>query len=136
MCKTDPRDALGGPMSTTPESWILGIDVAKATFHVSLRRPDGTRRSKRFDNEGAGHTALLAWFPRDGAPRVHACLEATGRYGEPIAAALFDAGHDVSLVNPAATRAFAKSQLRRTKTDAVDAAVIADFCAAQRPPLW
>jgi len=42
----------------------------------------------------------------------------------------------VSIVNPAAVKAFAQSQLRRTKTDRVDARVLADFCAAHQPPAW
>lgn len=81
--------------------------------------------------------ALLAWlqtYTSGGA--VHACVEATGTYGDAVATALVDAGHRVSLVNPAAVKAFAQSQLRRTKTDAVDAAVLADFCVAHQPPLW
>ena len=45
---------------------------------------------------------------------VRVCLEATGTYGDTIARALHHAGHTVSLVNPAAVRAFAKSQLKRT----------------------
>ena len=115
---------------------VLGVDIAKATFHVSLQRADGKRRHKAFPNTADGHTALLAWLGRHSAGTVHACLEATGTYGEALAAALVDAGHGVSVVNPAAVRAFAQSQLRRTKTDQVDANVLVDFCAAHRPALW
>jgi transposase len=32
---------------------------------------------------------------------VHACLEATGEYGAALALALYEAGHQVSIVNPA-----------------------------------
>ena len=117
-------------------SWIVGIDIAKASFHVCLRGPADKRRTKRFDNTAAGHAALLHWLGRQGALTAHACLEATGPYGEAVATALADAGHQVSIVNPAAVKAFAQSQLRRTKTDEVDAAVIADFCHAHRPPAW
>lgn len=42
----------------------------------------------------------------------------------------------VSVVNPAQIKAFAHSELLRTKTDQVDAALIARFCAAHTPPLW
>jgi transposase len=57
-------------------------------------------------------------------------------YGEAVATALADAGHTVSIMNPAAVKAFAQSQLRRTKTDGIDADVLADFCAAMRPAPW
>jgi transposase len=103
---------------------------------VSLRRADGKRRQKSFSNTTEGHVALIAWLARYAAGPVHACLEATGTYGEAVATALVDAGQQVSIVNPAAVKAFAQSQLRRTKTDGVDADVLADFCAAHRPPRW
>lgn len=39
-------------------------------------------------------------------------------------------------MNPAATKAYAGAQLSRTKTDRVDAELIARFCLTQGPPLW
>jgi transposase len=114
----------------------LGIDIAKATYQVCLRTADGKRRHKSFPNTPTGHTQLLAWLPRYATGPVHACLEATGTYGEAVATALFDAGHTVSVINPAAAHAFAQSQLRRSKSDPVDAEVLADFCAAHHPAAW
>jgi transposase len=43
---------------------------------------------------------------------------------------------EVSIVNPAQIAAFAKAQLRRCKTDQIDAAVIQQFAATQHPPVW
>jgi transposase len=63
---------------------------------------------------------------------VHACIEATGTYGDALAAYLHEAGHTVSRVNPAAVKAYAQSRLTRTKNDRVDAALIASFCAERR----
>jgi transposase len=40
------------------------------------------------------------------------------------------------VVNPAAIKAFAGSRLSRTKTDRVDAELIARLCQAQGPPAW
>ena len=114
----------------------LGIDIAKRTYVVSLRRPEGKRRQKSFPNTQAGHQQLISWLAQHAAGPVHACLEATGTYGDQVATALDEAGHDVSMVNAAAVAAFAKSQLRRTKTDRVDADTLADFCVAHRPPRW
>jgi transposase len=120
----------------TPTERYMGIDMAKRTFHVSLQRPGTARRRKAFANDAAGHQALLAWLTRSDVPCVHACLEATGTYGDAVATVLVDAGHTVSIVNPAAVSAFAASQLRRTKTDAVDADVLVDFCVAHQPAPW
>jgi transposase len=63
-------------------------------------------------------------------------MEATGAYGEALALHLHGAGHHVSVINPAAVRAFAASRLSRTKTDKVDAELITRFCQAQAPPVW
>jgi hypothetical protein len=53
-----------------------------------------------------------------------------------LAVDLHDRGHLVSIVNPARIKAFGQSEGIRTKTDAVDAAVIARFCQLQRPVAW
>jgi transposase len=103
---------------------------------VTLRFPDGRRRRKVCANSPAGCAELLAWVTRQGAAHVHACLEATGTYGELLATTLVDAGHVVSVLNPAIIHHYAKSQLARAKTDRVDADVIADYAAKERPPAW
>jgi len=114
----------------------LGIDIAKAKFQVALRTPEGKLRQKSCPNTAAGFAELGAWLTRHGVDRVHACLEATGTFGEALAAWLYDAGHGVSVVNPAVIHAYARAHLMRTKTDALDAALIADFTATQHPALW
>lgn len=84
----------------------------------------------------AGFEQLSEWLSKQGVQRVHACLEATGTYGEALALHLHAASHTVSVVNPAAIKAFAASRLSRTKTDKVDAELMARFCLAQAPPAW
>lgn len=115
---------------------VLGIDMAKAKFDVALQGPDGRVRRKSCANTPAGFRELEAWLRRQQVTRVHACLEATGTYGEALAIWLYDAGHRVSVVNPMVIHAFGASQLSRTKTDRTDAALIARFCATQQPSVW
>lgn len=119
-----------------PDTAYLGIDIAKRKFDVALARPDGKVRVKACPNTPAGYTELVAWIARQHPGAVHVCLEATGPYGEPVAEALADAGYTVSVVNPAMIEAYARSRLTRTKTDRVDARLIAQFCATQQPPPW
>jgi transposase len=66
----------------------------------------------------------------------HICLEATNIYWEEVAEYLYDQKYQVSVVNPARIKGFAMSQLRRNKTDKLDADVIAQFCQALKPKLW
>ena len=55
---------------------------------------------------------------------------------EAIATHLFEAGHRISVINPAQIHAFGQSRLQRNKTDGLDAALIAQYCAQQHPPAW
>jgi len=117
------------------ENTIVGIDVAKKKFDVALLRGEKTV-SGAFKNTPEGFTMLQRWLERHGVDRVHACMEATGVYGEDLAVSLHSAGHVVSVVNPARIKGFAQSELSRTKTDKVDAALIARFCRAMQPDPW
>jgi transposase len=115
---------------------VLGIDIAKTKFDVALLFPDGKVRRKSCPNTAGGFDELSGWLKRQGAPQVHAALEATGTYGDALAHYLHDAGHVVSVLNPAIIHAFAASQLARAKTAAVDATLIARYTATQQPPAW
>ncbi len=115
---------------------VLGIDVSKKTFHAALLRAEGRTRQREFANNAAGFARLGSWLHRQEAACVHACLEATGSYGEQLARFLHQAGHRVSVVNPRQIRAFAESKLARNKTDPLDAVLIAGFCQAQQPAAW
>lgn len=115
---------------------VLGIDIAKTKFVVALLTLEGKVRHKSCRNTVDGFEDLAGWLARHHIGRVHACLEATGTYGDALATWLHDAGHTVSVVNPAVIRAYAGSQLTRSKTDRIDAALIARFTATQQPPAW
>ena len=115
---------------------FLGIDVAKGKFDVAFLRRDERFRHRTFPNNSTGFADLLKWLERRESGELHACLEATGTYGLALASYLYQAGVPVSVVNPACVKAFAESELRRTKTDRVDAALIARFCRAMNPTRW
>src|SRR5580765_6138264 len=69
---------------------VLGIDIAKAKFASALLTPDGKVRHKSCANTPAGFAELAAWLQRRDVAHVHACLEATGTYGEALATWLYD----------------------------------------------
>jgi len=114
---------------------VLGIDIAKQKFDVALL-VEGKTKHKTCKNSAEGFETLMLWLEKQGIQKVHACLEATGNYGEDLAIYLHDAGHIVSIVNPARIKGFAQSELIRTKTDKLDAALIARFCLAMKPGPW
>ena len=114
----------------------LGVDIAKLKFDVCLIKENGKAKHKVFANTTHGFEQLIVWLSSHRVSSLHVCLEATGSYGEALALYLFDVGLTVSVVNPAAVKAFAASRLTRTKTDKVDAELIARFCLAQQPEAW
>lgn len=114
---------------------FLGIDLSKETFHAFLLSDRGEAK-RVFPNTSKGFEQLTAWLKNRRAAGVHVCMEATGAYWEALALYLHPLKHRVSVVNPARIKAFAQSELLRTKTDAVDAALIARFCKSQDPEPW
>lgn len=114
----------------------LGIDVAKAKLDCALRLPNGKFRAKVIPNSPEGFALLLAWLTAHAASQPYVCMEATGIYWEEVAQFLDTAGLTVSVGNPAQIKAYGASRLTRSKTDAVDARLIADFCAERQPSPW
>ena len=114
---------------------LLGIDVSKDTLDASMSSCNKVR-AKSFANSPDGWRHLLDWLISQKIRRVHACLESTGRYSLGIACKLNEAGHVVSIVNPAQIRDFARTKLGRNKTDGVDASHIREYCELFKPSPW
>jgi transposase len=120
--------------------YSIGIDVSKAKLDCAVLLDPQTRKfkTKVVPNSRAGITALLLWCRKQGieAVALHAILEGTGVYHEQAAEALHEAGVSVSVVNPARVRNFAHGLSVLTKTDGVDARVLARFGALTQPAIW
>jgi transposase len=106
----------------------VGIDVSKHWLDVAVE-PEAERW--RFDNDAAGHEALVEHLGSQTIERI--VLEATGGLERPVVAALAAAGLPVVVVNPRQARDFARATGRLAKTDAIDAQVLAQFGRAVRP---
>lgn len=110
----------------------IGIDIAKNVHVAASRLEDGTPHGKAFQfaNDERGFKSLLARFaelevdPDD----CIVALESTGHYWLALWSFLDDHGYPVAVVNPVLTDAFRKADsVRKTKTDAVDAFLIAEY---------
>jgi transposase len=115
---------------------ILGVDVSKDTIDVTLGDAPKGKEYHQFANNKAGFRALRKWLGQRNISKLHVCMEATNIYWEALALFCYDEGWQVSVVNPARIKGFAKSQMRRNKTDPEDSDIIADFCALMKPRLW
>lgn len=117
----------------------VGIDIAADTFTAAWLTLGG-RPGAPFTGEqtAAGFAALARRLQGTGAPPAETLvvLEATGNYWVALAVALHELGYRVAVVNPRQAHHFAKAQLRRAKTDALDARDLAQLAAALRPAPW
>lgn len=116
------------------DTFYVGVDVGQEELWVAV----DNKKPQSFGNNDSGFKKLWKWARNlADTSQLHFCMESTGVYGYNLAKHLTSRENTlVSVVNPARIAAFARAQLRRTKTDRVDAQVILDFAKTQNPPAW
>lgn len=120
---------------------IVGIDVSKDKFDCLWLKDSVvlTGKSKALPNTPKGFEELRAWLIKHVSAEladIHVIMEATGIYHESLAYALYGFGVNVSVVNPAFVRNYAKSLGARHKTDKQDSWVIARYGASRALDYW
>lgn len=111
-----------------------GIDVGARFVELVSRVNGKSSKAETYEQSSSGHTRLIK---RLTALRP-ACvvMEATGIYYLDLAVALHGAGLPVSVINPKSYHHFAKLKLNQNKTDAQDAALLAEYAERMTPSLW
>ena len=114
--------------------FYVGIDVGCEELWISI---EGAK-PKMFSHSKKGIQSLYAWcLKKSNQIQVLFCMEATGVYSMSAASLLADKDQAlISIVNPAQIKAFARMQMRRSKTDQIDAEIIRNYAESQAPPLW
>lgn len=119
----------------------IGIDVSKDKHDVCLKNNNGDVvkriqiRNTKSDlkklyttvnklNSGSGDNTGVLFG-----------MESTGIYSLPLSSALKRDGYLVKLYNPIQTSGYRKMEIRKTKTDSIDSAIIADMLRHQEPPV-
>jgi transposase len=115
-------------MSPDGSPAFVGIDVSKAHLDVAWRPGGGARR---FANTEPGVAELVGALRA--SPPALIVLESTGGLERPLAVALAEAGLPTRVIDPPRARHFARSLGEHSKTDAIDARVLARFAEAVRP---
>lgn len=110
--------------------YIVGIDIAKRTHVGAITDDKGLHigKSFRIDNSVEGFESLLkklAEVNPDISQFVFG-MEATGHYWLNLYTWLCDRNFTVHVINPIQSDALRKLDIRQTKTDAIDAYLIAD----------
>lgn len=115
----------------------VGIDIAKRAHVAGARLEDGTPHGKpfKFANDRQGFASLLKRLRELGAGPDDCLLvmESTGHYWLALWEFVVAHGYGVAVVNPVLTDAFRKADtLRKTKTDDIDAFLIAEYARFKR----
>lgn len=120
---------------------LLGIDVAKVSLDCAILAPAGSKPlgQRSFPNSPEGVDRAARWVTQvsgAGVAGTHLIMEATAAYHEVAAHRLAAAGMQVSIVNSARVRSFAKALGILGKTDQIDAHLLARYGQLVRPKLW
>ena len=119
----------------------IGIDVSKKELQVALVAGKDSRvkvtASRKFQNNEAGFKELLNWSSvKVCDPDCLYVMEATGTYHENLTDFLYAHSVPVCVELPNKIMHFGKSLNLKTKTDKVDATLIAKYGLERRPSLW
>ena len=110
---------------------IIGTDISKSTFSVAYRK--GTSVETRTWDYTQEQMAAFAETLDEGCTVV---MEATGVYHTRLAYYLYHRGIGVSVVNPLAAKNFARTLMRRTKTDKADSKLLMEYGETMELELW
>jgi transposase len=124
-------------------SFCAGIDIAKDKFDVCIkeRKSDGrsvVKGSRSFSNAEAGFEELGVWIEKRTreVSTLLFVMEATGVYYENLAYWLEEHGFNVSVEPANKVKHYARSLSVKTKTDKVDASVLASMGLERELVLW
>lgn len=115
-------------------SVFVGVDIAAKSFDMVIRQSRQSSKAVRFDQSPNGHAQAIKRLKALKPSLI--VLEATGIYYLDLAVALYEAGLPVSVINPKSFRHFAELKLTGSKTDPVDAALLAEYADRMEPQLW
>ena len=106
----------------------IGIDVSKDSF-VAAYPKKGDYKTLKFANTTSGVRQFISSLPKD----CHCVMEATGNYSMLLLYLLQQANITVSMENPQKIKHFARAMLSTTKTDEIDAKLIAMYGEKMEP---
>ena len=111
----------------------VGIDIAKLNHFASVLSSDGKVLVEpfKFTNDNDGFCMLLSVLDSYDKDSLIIGLESTAHYGNNLVEFLVSRHFHVSVLNPIQTSSMRKNRIRKTKTDKVDTAIIAQTLMSQ-----
>jgi len=113
---------------------FIGIDISAKSFDLVVRQHNKPNKSKSFEQSFDGHQSCLNMLKKLKPTLI--VMEATGVYYLDLAVHLYNAGLPIAVINPASFKRFAELMLKQSKTDSIDAALLAEFAQRMEPRLW
>jgi transposase len=108
----------------------IGIDVSKATLEVVGMAADEVWRAELANT--AATIEALAKALSEGGYRHKLVCESTGHYHLLLGLVFSRYGLDLRIINPLQSSKHQQSRIRKTKTDSLDAYVLATMCETER----
>jgi len=123
------------------EALFIGIDISKNKHDIAIMDSDKHLVCHAFvikDNSNGFkqlYSKTIHYCQKNGAKLVYIGMESTGDYWKNLYYFLRQqpGNFHISVINPVRTKAFAKTELRRAKTDPVNAKDIARFMVEKKP---
>ena len=120
---------------------VVGIDIAKKKHEICVKDNRGKTllSSLHIRNTWSDVKRLLENIDRlkrrYGVSKVVFGMESTGVYHLPLYYALISSGQQVRLYNPIQSSGYRRLEIRKTSTDKIDVAIIADMLNYGEPPI-
>jgi transposase len=117
----------------------VGIDVSLKSLSVAWGRSGETiGKAQSFGQTPTGYRALVKALRASGCKghQTVVVLEATSTYWMQVAVFLCEADYEVRVVNPKQAHHFMQAQMQQTKTDAIDAQLLARMASQQALVAW
>lgn len=120
-----------------PAVATIGIDISKKTFDACFSSADLQKaKQEKYENTLGGITEFLnncqALKIKKDVPII---IESTADYHILPAIIMSEQGLNVKLINPIITKQYARSSIRKQKTDALDAVLLAKIGILHQDPL-
>lgn len=112
----------------------VGIDISKLNRYAAAIDSDGVVQIEPFEftNDNDGFYMLVSKLEQFESDSIIIGLESTAHYGNNLVSFLVSKGFHVCVISPIQTSSLRRNNIRKTKTDKVDAMIIAQAVSMMR----
>ncbi|RTE64230.1 IS110 family transposase, partial [Amphritea opalescens] len=115
-------------------STFSGIDISARSFDLVIKNEGTIGKAQTFKQHPDDFERAAKILKKKKVMLV--VMEATGVYHLDLAVYLVRAGITVAVINPLSSKRFAELKLSQIKTDAADAALLAEYAEVMKPEPW